>query len=228
MQPRWCAHNQSLSHTHTHTSQPFEYVESPADMQDFMKDCLYVIHLRSLLRDEPKPLKYSRMKAITCIKGSCLPLHGLWPFSRRRFLLLPLELRKPPTTGRHYYHMTMKIYQQLLLYYPKYISSARPGAGSKIPSCICWILSSRDLSKRYNGKVVGFHLLSNIYHVSETEIQMESSGSKGSIGYSFLESEKPMKKQTVAFNTGNNFQPGVFQRFGVHLWRDLENVLKAI
>ena len=64
---------------------------------------------------------------------------------------------------------------------------------------------------------VGFHLLSNIYHVSETEIQMESSGSKGSIGYSFLESEKPMKKQTVAFNTGNNFQPGVFRRFGVHL-----------
>ena len=53
MQPRWCAHNQSLSlsHTHTHTpaSQPLEYVESPEDMLDFMKDCLYVTHLQGLL-----------------------------------------------------------------------------------------------------------------------------------------------------------------------------------
>ena len=43
-----------------------------------------------------------------------------------------------------------------------------------------------------------------------------------------LESERAVKRQTVAFSTGNNFQPGVFQGFGVHLRADLENVLKAI
>jgi len=91
--------------------------------------------------------------------------------------------------------------------------------------CLCVCASvCVDLSKRCNGKVAGFHLLSNIYHVSEIEIQIESSSSEGSIGYSFLERERAVKRQTVAFNTGNNFQPGVFEGFGVHLGGDLEDV----
>lgn len=46
----------------------------------------------------------------------------------------------------------MKIHQQLLPYYPKYISSARPRAGSNVPPCICQIVPFHNLSKGSVGK----------------------------------------------------------------------------